>query len=234
MAYRVQMNDVSKEREAHTGMLLSFLVSVRALRCPLYDGGVSIKARQMLAAGNFTGAFDEYRCLANLGSGAARCVIAYAYILGTKSISKNVDEAKTLAQSATNSEPGFSNYILGCIAMLEQNFPAAFTHFDVSGKSGFLPALSTTAKLMSQLYRKTDGDLRASEKVFWHAVRRGHIPGFLYLMAFYKSGARGFFKQLCGFSLLPVAVMGSYLSCRFAIFSMRTFFYHPTIPTLEK
>lgn len=184
------MNDVSKEREAHTGMLLSFLVSVRALRCPLYYGGVSIKARQMLAAGNFTGAFDEYRRHANLGSGAARCVIAYAYVLGTKSISKNVDEAKTLAQSATNSEPGFSNYILGCIAMLEQNFPAAFTHFNLSGKSGFLPALSTAAKLMSQLYRKTDGDLRASEKVFWHAVRRGHIPGFLYLMAIYKRSTR--------------------------------------------
>jgi hypothetical protein len=220
--------------EVTANFLQSFRVSVRGLRCPLYDGGVSLDARRMLALGNVIGAFEEFNRLAELGSGKARCVVAYANLLGAHSLPKNIEEARRIAGSAILSEPGFSNYILGCVAMLEGQWALTFRHFNLSGKAGFLPALSTSAKLMSQLYRKTDSDLRASESVLLHAIRKGHIPGFLYLAAFYKSGARGFPKRLLGVFLLPVAVACSYLSCRFGIFSLRTFFYHPTLPKLTK
>ncbi|HWS70136.1 MAG TPA: hypothetical protein VN325_45820 [Steroidobacteraceae bacterium] len=188
----------------------------------------------MLAGGNVIGAFDEYHRLAELGSGIARCIIAYAYLLGTHRCPKNIEEARRIALSAAASEPGFSNYILASIAMLEHRWPSTFRYLNVSRKSGFLPALSTSAKLMSQLYRKTNRDVRATEKVFWHAIRSGHIPGFLYLMVYYRSGTCGFLKRLLGLAFFPFAVASSYLSCRFAIFSMRSFFYHPSLPALQK
>jgi TPR repeat protein len=188
----------------------------------------------MLASGDVDGAFIEYSRLAELGSGKARCVVAYANLLGARSLEKNIEEARRIASSAISSEPGFSNYILGCIAMLEGQWAPTFRHLNLSGKAGFLPALSTSGKLMSQLYCKTDRDLHASESVLLHAMRKGHIPAFLYLAAFYKSGARGFPKRLLGVFLVPIAVACSYLSCRFGIFSLRTFFYHPSLPKLTK
>lgn len=207
---------------------------MRGLRCPLYDGGVSPDARKMLALGDIAGAFAEYNRLSELGSGKARCVIAYANLLGTQSLPKNIEEARKIANSAVVLEPGFSNYILGCVSMLDTNWPASFRYFSLSGKAGFFPALSTSAKLMSQLYRLKDGDLRTSETIFLHATRKMHIPGILYLAAFYKSGARGVSKRLLGLIVFPFAVAGSYLSCRFGIFSIRTFFYHPKLPELTK
>jgi hypothetical protein len=228
------MTTNSAGRGAGASLLLSLSASIRALRCPLYDAGVSTDARRMLASGNVVGAFNEYHRLADLGSGSARCVIAYAYLLGTNSCPKNIEESQRIARMALSSEPGFSNYILGCVAMRDEDWPSTFQHLNLSIQAGFVPALSTAAKLMSQLYRKTDSDLRAAETVFLRAVCSGHVPGLLYLTAFYKSGARGLPKQLLGLALFPVAVAALYLSCRLAIFSMRTFFYHPSIPALQK
>jgi hypothetical protein len=224
----------SKSTESETGanLMLSLRASVRALRCPLYDGGVSVKARRFFAAGNIVGAFEEYHRLAELGSGKARCVLAYANLLGTRALPKNFDEAGRIARSATASEPGFSNYILGCIAMQENNWEVTFRHFNLSGKAGFLPALSTAASLSSRVYRTTDKDLRGAERVLFRTIRRGHVPALLFLAAFYLTGSRGFPKRLLGIVLSPIAVGVLFVACRVAIFSPRTFFYNPVLPGL--
>jgi hypothetical protein len=47
------------------------------LKLPLYDGDCSPAARELLAAGDVDGALAEWRRLADLGSGRARCVLAY-------------------------------------------------------------------------------------------------------------------------------------------------------------
>jgi hypothetical protein len=188
----------------------------------------------MLASGDIAGAFVEYNRLAELGSGKARCVIAYANLLGTRSLPKNIEEAKKIANSAIFSEPGFSNYILGCVTMLEGNWTSTFQHLNLSAKAGFFPALSTTAKLISQLYRVKDSDLRSSETILFLAIRKMHIPALIYLAVFYRSGARGFIKRILGLALFPFALAVSYLSCRFGIFSLHTFFYHPSLPELTK
>lgn len=211
--------------------MLSLRASVRALRCPLYDGGVSVRARRLFASGNSVGAFEEYRRLAELGSGKARCVLAYANLLGTPALPKNFREAERIARSATGSEPGFSNYILGCIAMQEQNWEVTFRHFNLSRKAGFLPALSTAASLISRVYRKTE-DLRGAEKVLFSAIRKGHVPALLFLSAFYITGSRGFPKRLLGIVICPVAIGALFVACRVAIFSPRTFFYDPVMPGL--
>jgi hypothetical protein len=212
--------------------MLSLRASVRALRCPLYDGGVSVKARRFFASGNSVGAFEEYRRLAELGSGKARCVLAYANLLGTRALPKNIQEAARIARSATASEPGFSNYILGCISMQDQNWEVTFRHFNLSSRAGFLPALSTAASLSSRVYRNTDRDLRGAERVLFSAIRKGHVPALLFLAAFYITGARGFPKRLLGIVLSPMAIAALFVACRVAIFSPRTFFYDPVLPGL--
>jgi hypothetical protein len=200
----------------------------------MYDGGVSTVARKCLAVGNQSGAFKEYARLAGLGSGNARCVIAYAQLVGSHLLPKSIVESKRVAISATTSEPGFSNYILGCIAMLESNSELSFQHFALSMKAGFLPAFSTSGKLSSQLYRNTEKQLRDAETVLRYAVRRGQVPALMYLAKFYAGGARGTIKRLLGLLAFPITVVAMYLACRFAIFSMRSFFYHPTLPDLLK
>jgi TPR repeat protein len=215
-------------------LLQSFQTSVRGLRCPLYDGGVSPEARRLLASGNVPGAFEIYHRLADLGSGKARCIIAYAHLLGGCVAPKNIEEARRIALSAATSEPGFSNYILGCIAMLESRWESSFEYFNLSRKAGFLPALCTAAKLSAQLYRTSARNLVHSETAFIQAIRSGYIPAFLDLASFYISGSQGFLKRLMGFLFFPFAVGAMYLGFRFAIFSPHIFYYHPSIPGLFK
>jgi hypothetical protein len=223
---------INTESGPGVSIMLSLRASVGALRCPLYDGGVSVKARRLLASGNIAGAFEEYHRLAELGSGKARCVIAYANLLGTRALPKNSEEAGRIARSAITSEPGFSNYILGCIAMQEEAWDATFRHFNLSSKAGFLPALSTAASLSSRVYRKTNQDLRGAETVLFRAIRKGHVPALLFLAAFYTTGSRGFPKRLLGIVLSPLAIGVLFVACRVAIFSPRTFFYDPALPSL--
>jgi TPR repeat protein len=200
----------------------------------MYDGGVSPVARKCLAVGNQSGAFREYARLAGLGSGKARCIIAYAQLVGCHILPKNIAESKRMAISATGSEPGFGNYILGCIAMLDNNWELSFQHFKLSIKAGFIPAFSASAKLSSQLYRNTEKQLRDAETVLRHAVRKGQVPAMMYLAKFYAGGSRGLIKRIFGLLAFPFTVMAMYFACRFAIFSMRSFFYHPSLPELLK
>ncbi len=52
------------------------------LNFPLYDGDCSPTARNLLAVGDVDGAIAEWRRLADLGSGRARCVLAYLALKG--------------------------------------------------------------------------------------------------------------------------------------------------------
>jgi hypothetical protein len=225
---------IKTDSGSNNDLLQSFLVSVRSLRCPMYDGGVSNEARKCLAIGNQFGAFTEYARLAGLGSGRARCIIAYAQLVGCHILPKDVAESKRMATSAVASEPGFSNYILGCIAMLDSNWELSFHHLKLSIKAGFMPAFSTSAKLSSQLYRHTEKQLRDAETILRYALRKGHVPALMYLAKFYAGGARGIIKRILGLLVFPFAVIAMYVACRFAIFSVRSFFYHPTLPELLK
>src|SRR5258706_6458866 len=113
-----------------------------------------------MAHGDVNAAMQEYERLVALGSGRARCVVAYAYLVGSYLTPRNQETAKRIAMSAASSEPGFSNYILGFIALAEGNHPSSFQHFIASRNAGFLPAFSASAKLHSDLYHTAESDLR--------------------------------------------------------------------------
>src|SRR5580698_7955772 len=82
------------------------------LNFPLYDGECSPAARELLAVGNIAGAIAEWRRLADLGSGRARCILAYLALKGTQSTPPDLEEARRLATSALSGERGYANYVL--------------------------------------------------------------------------------------------------------------------------
>jgi hypothetical protein len=94
-------------------------VFLRVLKLPLYDGDCCPFARELLAVGDVDGAIAEWRRLADLGSGRARCVLAYISLNGTESTSPDIEEARRLASSAVSGERGYANYVLACIALKE-------------------------------------------------------------------------------------------------------------------
>jgi TPR repeat protein len=181
-----------------------------------------------MAHGDANAAMQEYGRLATLGSGRARCITAYAYLVGSSLTPQDPGVAKTIALSATASEPGFSNYILGFIALAEGNHAASFAHFIASRKAGFLPAYSASAKLFNDLYHSAERDLRLAENLFKRAIRVGHIPAYMFLTLFYVRGNRGLIKRIAGLALYPIALIAFYLASKCWTFSMSTFTYHPT------
>ena len=60
---------------------LSARVFGTVLNFPLYDGDCCPAARECLALGDVTGAVAEWQRLADLGSGTARCILAYLYLM---------------------------------------------------------------------------------------------------------------------------------------------------------
>ena len=127
----------------------------------------------MFALGDVNAAMEEYGRLAALGSGRARCITAYAYLVGSSLTPRDADAARRIALSAASSEPGYSNYILGFIALEEGNHASSFAHFIASRKVGFLPAFSASAQLHSNLYGAAERDRKLSEKLFIRAVENG-------------------------------------------------------------
>jgi TPR repeat protein len=208
-------------------LMLSLRVSFRGLNYPLFDGAVSPKARLLLASGNSGTAVQEYQRLAELGSGKARCIIAYAYLLGTPLTPRDLVTARKIALSAEASEPGFSNFIIAHLQLADGKVDSSIKHFSLSRNSGFLPAATAGAQLFSNRYCSAERDLHLAERAFIHAVKVGHIPAISHLARFYLRGARGYAKRLFGAVLLPFGIAALYLAWRFGIFSIRTFYYHP-------
>ena len=182
----------------------------------------------MLAHGDVDAAMQEYDRLAKLGSGIARCIVAYAYLVGSSLTPRDPDAAKRIALSAASSEPGYSNYILGFVALAEGSYASSFAHFIASRKVGFLPAYSASALLHSNLYSAAERDRKLSEKLFIRAIRVGHVHAYMLLAVFYLKGNRGLIKRIAGIVLYPIALIAFYFAWRFSIFSMSTFTYHPT------
>jgi TPR repeat protein len=182
----------------------------------------------MLAHGDVNAAIQEYDRLAALGSGRARCITAYAYLMGSFLTPRDQAAAKRIALSATSSEPGYSNYILGFVALAEGDHASRFTHFITSRKAGFLPAFSASAQLFTNLYHSAERDLKLAENLFLRAIRVGHIPAYMLLAVFYLRGKRGLLKRFVGLVLYPISLIAFYFAWKFSIFSMATFMYHPT------
>ena len=215
-------------------MALSVRASIFSLNYPLFDGNVSREAREFLARGKTAEAIAEYRRLAALGSGQARGILAYAYLIGTRFTPRDLDAAESLASLAAVSAPGFSHYILGFVALARGDTGKSFSRFIVSKKAGFAPAFSASAQLYSNLYRTAERDLRLTEGLFIRAIRMGHVPAWMFLALFYLKGTRGTLKRVAGAALLPVSLVLYYLFWKFNTFSMSTFSYHPAYRNLLK
>jgi TPR repeat protein len=216
------------------GLLLSFRVSFRGLNYPLFDGAVSTKARLLLASGKSAAALQEYQRLAELGSGKARCIIAYAHLLGTPLTPRDFGHARKFALAALSSEPGFSNFILACIHVAEGQVNSCIKYCGMSAQSGFLPAVSMGAQIFSERYFSAERDLQLAESRLILAVKKGHVPAILFLARFYLRGTRGFRKRLLGALLIPIGIVAFYLICRFGIFSIHAFSYYASDRNLLK
>jgi hypothetical protein len=127
---------------------LSASVFGHVLNSPLYDGDCSPAAREFLAAGDIDSAVGEGRRLADLGSGRARCILAYLSLTGTPLSSADTDEAKRIALTAVAGERGYANYILGSISLKERRIDVAAKYFAESVKAGFLPAFIAAASIL--------------------------------------------------------------------------------------
>ena len=186
----------------------------------------------MLALGDVSAAIQEYNRLAALGSGRARCITAYAYLIGSFLTPRDHAVAQTIALSATSSEPGYSNYVLAFVALEQGDYASSFTHFIASRNAGFLPAFSASAQLFSNRYCSAERDLKLAENLIIRAIRVGHVPAYMLLARFYLNGKRGLLKRFIGLLFFPIALISLYFSWRFSTFSLSTFSYHPSFRDL--
>jgi hypothetical protein len=88
---------------------------------PLYDGGVSEKARRLIAEGRVAAALAEYQRLAATGSAIAKCVLAYLHLRDFPGAPHDVEASKVLATAALSREPGYANFILSYAAHFEND-----------------------------------------------------------------------------------------------------------------
>src|SRR3974390_3017645 len=112
----------------------------RVLNDPLYDGDCSRTARDRLEAGDVDGALAEWRRLADLGSGRARCILSYISLRGTASVPPDLAGARRLASSAVGAERGYANYVLAWIAIKEGKASSVAQYLGESFRAGFTPA----------------------------------------------------------------------------------------------
>jgi hypothetical protein len=204
---------------------LSARICGHVLNYPLYDGDCSPAAPEYLAAGNIEGAISEWQRLADLGSGRARCVLAYLRFRGTPSTPADVMQAKRIALSAVAGERGHANYLLGWFALSELQMGAAVKYFIDSHKAGFTPAQTAMASLLIAGSGTSKERKQSAVNMFRRAAAAGHIPARLRLIRFYLSGQPGFTKRLVGVALLGPAFARFLLAFRCQIFSIRCFQY---------
>ena len=78
---------------------LSASVFGSVVNFPLYDADCCPAARDCLAVGNVAGAIAEWQRLADFGSGAARCILAYMHLMRAPSTPVDLEEARRIALS---------------------------------------------------------------------------------------------------------------------------------------
>jgi TPR repeat protein len=203
-------------------LFLSSRIAGIVMNSPLYDGGVSQTARQLIAAGKLTEALAEYHRLAATGSALAKCVLAYLSLRNLPGAPRNVDAAKTFANAALSREPGYANYVLSYVAYYEKNAKKAIDLMIESYKAKFIPASSALGLILAQGWGVAKQP-REAETFFLRGVLAGHIPATLLLCHFYKRGNRGFSMRVLGSVLLPFSFLYVGIMTRLFIFSIRTF-----------
>jgi hypothetical protein len=113
---------------------------------PLYDCGVSEKARRLIAAGKLA----EYHRLATMGSAPAKCVLAYLSLRNLPGAPRNLDAAKVFANAALSREPGYANYVLSYAASYEKDVKRAIDRMVDSHRAKFIPASTALALINAQ------------------------------------------------------------------------------------
>jgi len=203
-------------------LILSARIVGIVMNFPLYDGNVSDKARRFIADGKLDKALAEYRRLAELGSGLAKCVLAYLNLRDLPHAPRNVEAAKILANAALSSEPGYANYVLSYAAYFEKNAAKAIDLMCESHKAKFIPAASALGLILGQGYGVSKHPKEA-ETFFLRAIVSGHIPAPMLLCRFYMRGDCGNAKRIVGLLLFPFSFLYVWISTRFLIFSIYTF-----------
>jgi len=202
---------------------LSASIFGHVLNSPLHDGDCSPAAREYLAAGDIESAIGEWRRLADLGSGRARCVLAYLSFKGTPVSPADIDEAKRIALTAIAGERGYANYLLGSISLKERQIDAAAKYFVESIKAGFLPAFMAAASILLGSSGASTERKQNAVNMIRRAISGGHIPARMALSAAYISGKLGLAKRAVGFGTFPLALIGYLAGARYHVFSINYF-----------
>jgi hypothetical protein len=202
---------------------LSASIFGHVLNSPLYDGDCSPAAREYLAAGDIDSAIGEWRRLADLGSGRARCILAYLSFKGTPLSAADIDEAKRIALTAVAGERGYANYLLGSISLKERQVDAAAKYFVESVKAGFLPAFIAAASILLRSSGASKERKQNAIDLIRRAISGGHIPARIALSAAYISGKVGLAKRALGFGLFPLALVRYLVGARYHVFSIHYF-----------
>jgi hypothetical protein len=197
----------------------------RVLNFPLYDGDCSPAAREFLAVGNIDAAIKEWRRLADLGSGRARCVLAYLALKGTQSAPPDLEEARRLATSALSGERGYANYVLACIALKEKQVTSVVQFLGESYKAGFVPAASLLGSLTLESRQLSAKAKSGGVSLLRKASAAGHRPAQVILCRSYLRGRVGFAQRFLGVCLFPFAMTRLMLSLKYRVFSVNSFYY---------
>jgi TPR repeat protein len=203
-------------------ILLSARIMGIVMNFPLYDCGVSEKARRLIAAGKLSEALAEYHRLAETGSAPAKCVLAYLSLRNLPGVPRNVDAAKAFVNAALSREPGYANYVLSYVAYYEKDAKRAINRMVDSYMAKFIPASTALALINAQGYG-VGKHPKEAEIFFLRAISAGHIPAAFMLCGFYLRGNRGFSKRILGAVLFPFSWLYVWIASRFMIFSIRTF-----------
>jgi hypothetical protein len=197
----------------------------RVLKLPLYDADCCPRARELLAIGDVEGAIVEWRRLADLGSGRARCVLAYVALMGTPSSAPDIEEARRMAVSALQGERGYANYVLGCIALKENQGSNAVRNLLESHKAGFIPAATLLASLLLRARDAQPKTIQSAAAMLRRANAAGHRPALIFLCRAYLTGRLGLAHRFLGLILAPLAAMRFALQVKYHVFSMGSFHY---------
>jgi hypothetical protein len=200
---------------------LSARVFGSVLNFPLYDADCCPAARDCLAVGNVVGAIAEWQRLADLGSGGARCVLAYLHLMGALSTPIDLQEARRIALSAVGGSRGYANYLLGCISLREKQGSEAVKYLLESTKAGFTPAATHLAALL--IRGPSEDSKQRAVTLLRKAVAAGHWPALLRLAGVYLSGQLGFTRRVVGLALLVPAFVRVWLAFKYQVFSIQCF-----------
>jgi hypothetical protein len=200
---------------------LSARVFGPVLNFPLYDADCCPAARDCLAVGNVVSAIAEWQRLADLGSGGARCVLAYLHLMGALSAPIDLEEARRIALSAVGGSRGYANYLLGCISLREKQGSEAVKYFLEAIKAGFMPAATHLASLL--IRGPSQDSKQKAATLLRKAVAAGHRPALYRLAVVYLSGQLGFTRRVVGLALLAPAFVRVWLALKYQVFSIQCF-----------